>query len=602
MNLKRLVSMGGGLLLLFIMASQMARAGGTPAGTPIVNQASVVYNAGNDTRYDSSNVVTLYVAQKIVINWSPSSSPNRTATSVDNVVRYYDFTVTNSGNRADNFNLTTANIAGTPSGTWTVEIVQTGNDNAVTSTGTLAADASFSGRLKVTIPANQTDGTIVTPTLTATSTASDDAGNNIVVANPGEASTFTVQITIARPVITFSAAQSPASPTNAQRIPGQEFTYTMALQNIGSAGVTGVSTLTSVLDPNFRYVSSTGSGSISGQDGAGNGGTVTWSIPAASLGANSSVVSLDVVVVVQQVTSNATGAASGTSMTAMTTGSSTQTKIEYNDGSNTYNKDNANSFAFTVGTASGATITQVTANGDGNPGSVIEYMYTVKNTGNHTDGYDLTQARNAGDLDVAHTFSLSPLGSAITEITGTTQGETDTIYVRVTIPSNAADGNTIIRTLTATTQTATPTAPTGGATFSADDVTTTVTAPQISVTLAGGVTDIQSQPAGFNGNVNAIPGTVMRYTVTITNTGTGSATNVSASNVNAHLTSNSIVASSVDVDADGDGTFEATGLDNGGTFNGGTVTINPTTGIITLTYNSIGSSEFRKYRYNVQVQ
>jgi uncharacterized repeat protein (TIGR01451 family) len=596
------MSMAGGIFLLFIVASQMVRAGGTPAGTPITNQASVVYNAGSDTRYDSSNVVTLYVAHEVVINWSPASSPNRTASSVDNVVRYYDFTVTNSGNRADNFNLTTANIAGTPSGTWTVEIVQTGNDNAVTSTGTLAADATFSGRLKVTIPANQTDGTVVTPTLTATSTATNDAGNNIVVANAGQTSTFTVQITIARPVITFSGAQSPASPTNAQRIPGQNFTYTMTVQNTGTAGVTGTSTVTSVLDPNFRYVSSTGSGVISGQDGNGNGGTVTWTIPAASLGAGSSALTREVVVQVQQVTSNATGAASGTSMTAMTTGSSTQTQIEYSDGSTTYNQDNSNSFAFTVGSASGTTLTQVTANGSGNPGSVVEYIYTLKNTGNHSDGYDLSQAQNGGDLNVAHTFAELSLGTSITSITGIAQGATDTIYVRVTIPANAADGNTIIRTLTATTQTATPTSPTGGATYSSDDVTTTSTAPQISVTLAGGTTDIQSQPAGFTNNANAIPGTVMRYTVTITNTGSGVATNVSASNVNAHLVSNSIVANSVDVDADGDGTFEATGLGNGGSFSGGTVTINTTTGIITLTYSSIGSSEYRKYRYNVQVQ
>src|SRR5437870_1036636 len=124
----------------------------TAAGTSITNQASVQYNAGSDTRTATSNTATLYVAHKVVINWSPSSSPNRSATTVDNVVRYYDFTVTNNGNRADNFDLTTANISGTPSGTWTVAIVQSGSNTVVTSSGSLAAGASFSGRLKLTIP------------------------------------------------------------------------------------------------------------------------------------------------------------------------------------------------------------------------------------------------------------------------------------------------------------------------------------------------------------------------------------------------------------------------------------------------------------------
>jgi uncharacterized repeat protein (TIGR01451 family) len=594
--------MMGSIAFLFIVATQMASANGTAAGTAITNQASVTYDAGTDSRQASSNTVTLYVAQKVVINWSPSSSPNRTSSTVDAVVRYYDFTVTNNGNRADNFNLTTADLVGVPSGTWAVEIVESNSNNAVTSTGTLAPDASFSGRLKVTIPANQTDGTQKTATLTATSTATDDPANNIVVANAGQTSDFTVAITIAKPVITFSAAQSPASPTNAQRIPGQDFTYTVTLQNTGTLGISGSATITSVLDPNFRYVSSTGSGAISGQDANGNGGTVTWTVPASSLGVGSSAITRDVVVQIQQVTGNGTGAASGTAMTAMATGSSTQTKIQFNDGDNTYNQDNSDSFSFSVGTASGAVLTQVTPDGSGNPGSTVEYEYTIKNTGNHTDGFDLSEVQNGGDLDASHIFSLTSLGSAVTSVSGLAQGTTTTIYVRVAVPASASDAQTIVRSLTATTQTASATAPTGGSTSSSDDVTTTVTAPVIAVVLAGGQNDIVSQPSGFNGNTNVIPGTVMRYTVTITNSGTGYATNISSSNVNAHLTSNTIVPSSVDVDADGDGTFEATGLGNGGTFTGGNVAINQTTGIITVTYTSIPGSGVRKYRYSVQVQ
>lgn len=590
----------GALLLLFAVGER-AVAQGTAAGTRVDNQATVTYNAGTDPRSTSSNVTTFYVAHKVVFNWTPNSTPNRSASTVDNVARYYAFTVTNSGNRADSFLLTTANLSGVPSGTWTVQIVESATDNAVTSTGAIASGASFSGRLKVTIPANQTDATVKTATLTARSTAVDDPTNNIVVANPGDSSYFTTQITIAKPVLTFTAVQNPASPSNGQRIPGQNITYTMTMQNTGSAPLSADATVSFVLDPNFRYVSSTGSGSNAGADGSGNGGTASWTVPEDSLANGASAVSRDVVVQIQQVTKHATGPVAGTAMTAMTTGSGTRTKIDYADGDNTYSQDNTNSFAFNVGTASGALLSQLTANQGGNPGDTMEYHYRVMNTGNHLDTFNLSEARNGGDLDATHLFALSALGTAVTSV-AIAHGDSAEVYARVIVPAAGTDGQTIIRTLTATTATASPTAPTGGSTASSDDVTTTVTAPQIAVALAGGGTDIISQPSGFGAVTGVIPGTVVRYTVTITNSGTGSARTVSGTNVNAHLTSNMLVAGSVDVDADGNGTFELTGLADGYSTGGVTVSINGVTGFVDVAFTSIPNGEYRKYRYNVAVQ
>ncbi|MEO5931274.1 MAG: hypothetical protein ABIR47_15175 [Candidatus Kapaibacterium sp.] len=592
-----------GLMLLaaMVVTRASAQGTGTAAGTEVTNQATVTYSAGTDSRSASSNTTTFYVAHKVVFNWTPSTSPNRTATSVDSVTRYYAFTVINSGNRADSFLLSTSDLAGVPGGTWTSQIVGTGDDNAVTSSGAIAAGASFSGRLKVGIPTRQTDGTIKTITLTATSTAVDDTVNHIVVANPGASSNFTTRITIAKPVVVFSAVQNPSSPTNGQRIPGQDVTYTMTLQNTGTAPLSVDATVSFVLDPNYRYVSSTSSGSNAGADGNGNGGTVTWTINRDSMAVGASPLTRNVVLKIQQVTNNATGPAAGTAMTAMTTGSSTETQIQYADGDNTYMQDNANSFNFNVGTASGGLLTQVTANQGGNPGDTIEYQYTIGNTGNHLDTFNLSQVQHAGDLNVAHAFSLSSLGSAVTSVS-MAAGATPTLYVRVIVPATAIDGQTIIRTLTATTGTASPTAPTGGSTSSSDDVTTTTTAPQVSVALAGASSDVISQPTGYSAVTAVIPGTVVRYTVTITNAGTGTARNISASNVNAHLTSNTLVANSVDIDADGDGTYELSGLGNG--YSSGTVgvSIDGGTGFITVTFSSIPSSTYRKYRYNVAVQ
>lgn len=587
-----------GIMVGLGMGSQLARASGTAAGTAISNQASVSYTAGTASRSANSNTVTLYVAHKVVGSFSPAS---RSDAGVDNRTVYYAVDFVNQGNRADNFNITFNSNTG-----YTVSMINDLNGNGsfdtgepvITSTGSMAADATKNMLVKVEIAQGRPDAEAVTITATLTSTAADDPGSNIVVANPGATFTFNVSYTVQRPVIAFTATQSSVA-SNSARIPGADVTYSLSVDNTGTGNVSGASTVTFVLDPNFRYVSSTGGGSLSGADGNGNGGTVTWTIAAADLEPADPAVTFDVVIEPEQVTSNGTGVTSGTTVYAMTTAQSAQCKIQYNDGVNSYDQDNANSFNFAVGSASGAVLTQVTANGTGNVGDVVEYQYTLKNTGNHADGFDLTQANDVtGDLDVAHIFAASSGGASITQVSGLAAGATTTLYIRVTVPNNATDGQTIKRDLTAATQTASPTAPTGGSTSSSDNLTTTVASPTIAVTLAGGETDIIS--GGLNGK--AVPGTVMRWTVTITNSGSSAATNVSSSNVNAHLTSNTVVASSFDIDTDGDGTFDVTSVGDGYNTGGITITVNGITGIATVTLNSIPASSFRKYRYNVQVQ
>jgi hypothetical protein len=468
----------------------------------------------------------------------------------------------------------------------------------ITSTGAMAADATKNMLVKVVIASGRPDAENVTITATLTSTAADDPGNNIVVANPGATFNFSISYTVAKPVIVFTATQSNVT-TNASRIPGADVTYTMSLDNTGTGNVSGASTVTFVLDSKFRYVSSTASGTLSGSDANGNGGTVTWTVAATDLEPADPALTLIVVVEPEQVTNNGTGVTAGTTVYAMTTAQSTQTKIQYNDGVNTYNQDNANSFNFAVGSASGALLTQVTANSSGTPGATVEYQYTLKNMGNHSDGFDLTQANDAtGDLDVAHVFATSSGGASITQVTGVAAGATTTLYIRVVVPTTGTDGQTIKRNLTAATQTSSPTAPTGGSTSSTDNLTTTVSSPSVAVTIAGGQSDIIS--GGVGGNV--VPGTVMRWTVTINNTGSASATNVSSSNVNAHLTTNTVVANSFDIDADGNGTFEITSVGDGYNSGGITIGVNGTTGIATVTFSSIPASANRKYRYNVSVQ
>jgi hypothetical protein len=597
MKLRAIILSVSMLMVLGVM-SQRAMAVGTAAGTAISNQATVSYTAGTNNRTANSNTVTLYVAHRVVGSYSPSS---RTESGVDNRTVYYPVSFVNQGNRADNFNISFNSNTG-----YTVNMVHDVDGDGVfdtgepdiTSTGAMAADATKNMLVKVVIASGRPDAENVTITATLTSTAADDPGNNIVVANPGATFNFSISYTVAKPVIVFTATQSNVT-TNASRIPGADVTYTMSLDNTGTGNVSGASTVTFVLDSKFRYVSSTAGGTLSGSDANGNGGTVTWSVAATDLEPADPALTLIVVVEPEQVTNNGTGVTAGTTVYAMTTAQSTQTKIQYNDGVNTYNQDNANSFNFAVGSASGALLTQVTANSSGTPGATVEYQYTLKNMGNHSDGFDLTQANDAtGDLDVAHVFATSSGGASITQVTGVAAGATTTLYIRVVVPTTGTDGQTIKRNLTATTQTSSPTAPTGGSTSSTDNLTTTVSSPSVAVTIAGGQSDIIS--GGVGGNV--VPGTVMRWTVTITNTGSASATNVSSSNVNAHLTTNTVVANSFDIDADGNGTFEITSVGDGYNSGGITITVNGTTGIATVTFSSIPASANRKYRYNVSVQ
>lgn len=596
MVLRRLF-LTGGILVLLAGITNVATASGTAAGTAINNQASVDYTAGTNPRNATSNTITLYVAHRVAGAYSPAS---RTDAGVDNRTVYYAVDFVNQGNRSDNFNITFNSNTG-----YTVAMINDLNGDGlfdtgepvITSTGALGADSTRHMLVRVQIASARPDAENVTITATLTSTATDDAGNNIVVANPGTAFDFSVSYTVQRPVIVFTATQSNVS-SNASRIPGANVTYTMSLDNTGTGAVSGNDTVTFVLDPNFKYVSSTQSGALSGADGNGNGGTITWVFTQGQLAPAQSAISIEAVVQVEQTTSSGTGVSSGTTVYAMTTANSTQTKTRYSDGVNTYDQDNAQSFNFAVGTASGAVITQITPDGSGNVGDVIEYHYTLKNTGNHSDGYDFSQADAGGSLNVAHVFSLTAGGASVTSMTGVAQGVTSDFYVRVTIPSSAADADSIKRDLTAATQTATPTAPTGGSTSSTDLVRTIVAAPTIAVVLSGGESDIIS--GGVGGH--AVPGTVMRWTVTITNTGTGTAANVSSSNVNPHLTSNTIVANSFDIDADGNGSFEITGVGNGYNSGGITITTNPVTGFATVTLSSIASGENRKYRYNVAVQ
>ena len=589
----------GSLLLLLSVVAEMGFAAGTPAGTAISNQATVTYTAGSNNRTATSNTVTLYVAHKVVGVFSPAS---RSEGGVDNVTVYFPVQFTNTGNRADNFNIS----FNSSDPDFTVAMIDDGNANGVfdsgepviTATAGMLADATKHMLVRVTIAANQPDNIPVTITATLKSTAAD--ASPIVVANPGAEFQFVLTYTVRKPVITFTSSQSDVS-SESSRIPGVNVTYTMSLDNTSASasGIVGAATVTFVVHPQFHYVSSTLGGTLSLADGNGNGGTVTWTIAAADLEAADPALSFNVIVQPEQVTNNGTGVTAGTPVYAMNAGLGFPARVQYSDGSNTYTLDNANTHTFNVGKASGAVLTQVTADATSEPGYAVEYTYTLKNTGNATDDFAFTQANGGGSLDVAHVFSsTSGTATPITGLTAVPQGSTVTFYVQVTIPIAAADGETIVRNLTATTQTASPVSPTGGSTSSTDGVITTVAAATVTIVVDGGASSIVG---GTDLNGKVVPGTVMNWTVTVTNGGKATAKDVTASNLIAHQTTNVIVPASLNIDADGDGTYELSGLSI--PYNGATIMANEAGGVLSVYFASIpGNNAVRRYQYRVAVQ
>ena len=594
----RTILMLGTFLFLIGAVSQMALATGTLAGTPITNQATVSFVAGSNTRSATSNTVTLYVAQTVTINYSPANSSS--GSSVDGTTIYRAFTIVNNSNGTDNFTLTTPSV---PTG-WTAAIYHDQgtvgtfdvSDVLTGSTGSMIADASYNVIVAITIPfsnTNAVDGNSYNVVLRATSTAVN--AGNIVVANLGQTGDYTATVNIQKPVVTMGVVTVEPSP----KIPGADFSFTLTVQNTGSGAVSGTSTLTYTLPADFKYVGTSpttlGNGVVLTYNPSGSyGGTLVMTVPAGLLAAApTSAFTIPFTAEIQQISNNGSGPLNSASITS----AATDFSLSYNDGatSKTQGATSSSGFggAFTVSTASGVSMTVASATQTGNPGADVDYQLTLTNAGNHSDGFTFSQAQNGGNWNTAHTFSLTQGGASITSVTGLAAGGVQNIWVRVTVDANATDTQTIVRDLTATTQTSSPVAPTGGSTASTKTVTTTVTAPQLSVTL-----DTLYVSGGTSAK-NPVPGSVIRYTVTITNTGSGTATSISSSNTGfAHLTSNLINVTSFEIDATGSGTFTAQSLP----YSNAGITASVSSGVLTVTFPSIPNGENRKYRYNTTVQ
>ena len=515
--------------ILLLSSMQHVYAAGTLAGTTITNVASVQYNAGVNVRNGTSNIITMVVGYKVVINLTPSNS---STTTVDSTSIYKAYTVNNTGNYADSLQFTVTHL---PAG-WIDTVfydkdasgTETPGDSVLTSGGAgfwTAISGSHAILLKITLPgyAQAQDNMIDSVTVT---TASYGTGPSAVVRVGGNGlQKYTANVTIAQPVLTVTGAQTV---TGSPAIPGSAFAYTLTLQNTGHLAIQDGATLSFKLDSNFNFTSATNSGSNGSVNWAGDGGTVTWTLSHTDLPATmGSPITRTVNVTIQQVTKNGTGAAAGSLISIMDSTKITTTNLVFNDGVNTHTIATAKLTQVTVAQASGAYVTQLTANQSKNPGDSTVYQIRVKNRGNSAMTFTLSQARSGGNLDTTHLFTATSgvAGSQPFTTAVINAGDSLGLYVYLIVNVTGQNGNTIIRVITAAPGTA-GTQPLGAGNYNpTDTITTTVTAPNLNIFLS------QAWISGVGNISNPAPGDVIEYTLTITNNGTGTATNLSTTNV-----------------------------------------------------------------------
>lgn len=211
---------------------------GTPAGTQIKNQATAQYldENGNSQSSTSNEVITIVqpiYGLTVTPDGTTAAPTTQTATAGTRV--YFPYSLTNTGNASDNFNVATA-VDG--SSTYTpanVKIYLDSNgdgvvgagDNEITNTGTVPADGSISLIVAYDVPATATAGQIALINLTAAS-AND--------ATKTDTNNWNKTTVVADAVMTISKKATAAAAV----YPGSPISYVISGSNTGSAATTAL--------------------------------------------------------------------------------------------------------------------------------------------------------------------------------------------------------------------------------------------------------------------------------------------------------------------------------------------------------------------------
>jgi len=242
-NLTRL-TLGTALVVLALIASPLAQAVGTPAGTPITNQATVTFEDVNGNPLsDTSNPVTTIVSAVGGVSILPTTASSNA--DPGNLACYLH-TVSNDGNETDAIDIVPTGLPA-----WTVTVYEdTDSDGVYTAgtdialgdttgdgamdTGPLVEDTTMDILVCVAVPAGTTNGTV--------NTTDVDIASDLFPAETDQAVDTT---TVDAPDLTVDKTVSPAG----NQPPGATLTYTVTITN-GGAGAVQNMVLTDPI-PNF---------------------------------------------------------------------------------------------------------------------------------------------------------------------------------------------------------------------------------------------------------------------------------------------------------------------------------------------------------------
>ena len=563
-----------GLLFALMLASAGSVFAVPPAaGTSIGNQASASYTDGSGaSRTVTSNTVQTLVQQVAAL----TLTANGTKTSSVGSTVYYPHTLTNTGNGSDTFALTAANGGGSAFNMTGVTIYADNGSGqptgpAITSSGALAAGATFKFVVVATVPTTSTSGQTNSLTLTATSGI-----NGTQTATNTDTTTVT-----ANAVINVTKAVSASSGA-----PGSgPYTYTLTYTNTGNSTATSVK-LTDAIPTGLIEVANSGLWSVTG--------ATSLTDAKATYGTSPNQITYDYGVTtagsVTAVISNVAPGQSGTVSFKVNVAAATAAgainntaAVSYNDGSGATVTGTSNAVPFTVTQSSSVTNSGATVP-SGNPGSAVSFANVIRNTGNGTDTFNITLS--AGNFPSGTSFVLyksdgvTPLvdtnGDGIPDTGPLLPGASYTVVVKAMLPANAAGTGPFVVNKTATSTTDPTKSAVGADTLSA---ITMATVDVTNVAPLGG-TGVKGTGAGPEGSAQVTnatnPATSTTFVVVTNNTGSIADTyNLGASTVSTFASQSLPAGWTVTFKADGGaGNCSTTGatLTNTGTVNPGAST------------------------------
>ena len=471
---------------------------GTAAGTVISNSGTISFqdDLGNTQSPKASNTVTTTVAQGagVVVD------PDQTAfvhQGTGNAVTY-TFTVTNTGNGTDRFDLTDIIVSSqfnvkvelldsagavlatdnlTANGTW--DSVTAGADtdgDGLPDTGNIAAGAVVTYQVRITEGngAGNAQQTVV-----------QIKGTSNFDATVSDVATFTAIVAQTQFILDLTKTDAP-DPV----ISGSNITYTLVVTSSGTRALTNV-VITDPIPANTTFVGATGGGTLSA-------GVVTWTIATLASGASQT---LTLTVQIGAGVANGTvviNTASATSTqtptpTQSTTTTTVQSPVSFATSSKTVNFGTA-----TPGTT--LTYTIVVINSGGNPATGVVVNDTIPpNTTYVIGSITGTGANAAGNPNL------------VWNVGNVAAGASATLTYQVTINNPVPAGTSTITNTASVASNQTVAVNTSTA-------TTNVTASPNFTTSTKTVTDL-------NGGLVAT-GDTLRYTIVVRNSGTMSATGV----------------------------------------------------------------------------